>query len=95
MVTLLGAKFAAASAARERHLGFIWPILAVTALALSGCMPATTAPLASADPADPAARVAHVGYRSTVAPYSSLRPAMPAPWRERNDSVAPPAKSDQ
>jgi len=57
-------------------------------------MPAT-APLASADPADPAARVARVGYRPTIAPYTSLRPATPAPWRERNDGVAPQPKQDQ
>ncbi|WFU39651.1 hypothetical protein QA640_35705 [Bradyrhizobium sp. CB82] len=94
MLTLLGAKFAAASAARGRF-GFIWPIVATSALALSGCMPATTAPLASADPADPAAKVAPARYRSTIAPYSSLRPATPAPWRERNDGATPPAKSNQ
>ncbi|MGY8665067.1 hypothetical protein Q3C01_22270 [Bradyrhizobium sp. UFLA05-109] len=95
MLTLFGAKLAVASAARGWHFGFIRPILAATALALSGCMPATTAPLASADPADPAAKVARVGYRSTIAPYTSLRPTMPAPWRERNDSVAPQPKADQ
>lgn len=60
-------------------------------LALSGCMPATT----SIATADPAAKVARVGYRSTVAPYTSLRPAAPAPWRERNDAVAPQPKQDQ
>ncbi|GLR88395.1 hypothetical protein [Bradyrhizobium iriomotense] len=95
MLTLLGAKSAAASAAHGRHFRFIWPILAASVLALSGCMPATTTPLASADPADPAAKVAPARYRSTIAPYNSLRPAAPAPWRERNDSVAPRPKSDQ
>ncbi|MCP3476194.1 hypothetical protein NLM33_38925 [Bradyrhizobium sp. CCGUVB1N3] len=95
MLTLFGARLAAATAALGRRFGFIWPILAITAPALSGCMPATTAPLAKADPADPAAKVARVGYRSTIAPYSSLRPAPPAPWRERNDSVSPPAKPDR
>jgi len=69
-------------------------LLGVFGLALSGCMPAAV-PLASADPADPAARVAPVGYRSTIAPYTSLRPATPAPWQERNDSAAPPPKQDQ
>jgi hypothetical protein len=90
MLTLLGATFAAASSARGRHLRFNWPLLA--ALALSGCMPATP-PLPGADPADPAARVARVGYRSTIAPYDSLRPAEPGPWRERNDSAAPQPKT--
>ena len=94
MLALSGAKFAAASAARGRHNRFNWALLAVAALALSGCMPATTH-IASADPADPAARTARVGYRSTIAPYSSLRPATPAPWRDRNDAVTPQPKQDQ
>lgn len=94
MFTLLGARSAAASAARGGHTLFNWPLLALTALALSGCMPATTS-VATADPADPAAKVAHVGYRSTVAPYTSLRPATPAPWRERNDAVTPQPKQDR
>jgi hypothetical protein len=94
MLTHSGAKSAAASAARGRHLRFNWPLLALAALALSGCMPATNR-VASADPADPAAKVAPVGYRSTVAPYTSLRPATPAPWRDRNDAVAPRPKQDR
>ncbi|WP_063692457.1 hypothetical protein [Bradyrhizobium stylosanthis] len=94
MLALSGAKFAAASAARGRHTLFNWPLLAVIALALSGCMPATTQ-VAGADPADPAAKTARVGYRSTIAPYSSLRPATPAPWRDRNDAVTPQPKQDR
>lgn len=64
------------------------------ALTLGGCLP-TTVPLASADPADPSARVAGVGYRSTIAPYRSLRPSAPSAWREQNDRVAPAPKSDR
>ena len=94
MLTLSGAKFAAASVARGRHFSLKWPLLAATALMLSGCMPATV-PVAGADPADPAAKVARVGYRSTIAPYTSLRPAAPAPWRDRNDAVAPQPKKDR
>jgi hypothetical protein len=94
MLTLSGAKSAAASAARGRHFRFHWPVLAVIALALSGCMPATTQ-VAGADPADPAAKVAPVGYRSTIAPYTGLRPATPAPWRDRNDAVTPQPKQDR
>lgn len=94
MLTLFGARFAAISSARGRNVRFNWPLLAVIALALSGCMPAV-APLTNADPADPAARVARVGYRSTIAPYTSLRPAAPAPWRERDGGVAPQPKQDQ
>jgi hypothetical protein len=55
---------------------------------LVACTPATV-PLAGADPADPSAKVARVDYKSTIAPYSSMRPSTPVPWRERNDSVAP------
>ena len=62
--------------------------LTAVALTLAACMPATV-PLAGADPADPGAKVAGVGYRSTVAPYTSLRPTAPSSWREQNDRVAP------
>jgi hypothetical protein len=68
--------------------------LTAAALTLTGCIPAT-APLASADPADPGAKVAGVGYRSTIAPYTSLRPTAPSSWREQNDRVAPAPKSGQ
>jgi len=68
--------------------------MAATVLTLGGCMQ-TAVPLAGADPADPNARVAGVGYRSTVAPYSSLRPTAPSSWREQNDRVAPAPKSGQ
>ena len=94
MLTLSGAKSAVASAARAGHSLFNWSLLAVIALVLSGCMPATTQ-VATADPADPAAKVAPVGYRSTAAPYTSLRPATPAPWRDRNDAVAPQPKQER
>jgi hypothetical protein len=94
MLTLSGAKSVAASAARGRRFPFNWPLLAMFALALSGCMPATTQ-VAGADPADPAAKVAPVFYRSTIAPYTGLRPATPAPWRDRNDAVTPQPKQDR
>jgi hypothetical protein len=51
--------------------------------------------MAGADPADPSAKVARTFYRSTIAPYDGLRPATPAPWRERNDGVAPQPKQDR
>jgi hypothetical protein len=94
MLTLSGAKTAAVSAVRGRHFPFNGPLLAMIALALSGCMPATTQ-VAGADPADPAAKVAPAAYRSTIAPYTSLRPATPAPWRDRNDAVTPRPKQDR
>ncbi|WP_025032021.1 hypothetical protein [Bradyrhizobium sp. DOA9] len=91
MLALSGAK-SAASAVGE-HSRVIW-LLAFAASALSGCMPATTH-MASADPADPAAKVATIGYRSTIAPYTSLRPATPAPWRGRNEAVTPQPKQER
>jgi hypothetical protein len=68
--------------------------MAVMATMLGGCMP-TTVPLAGVDPADPGAKVAGVGYRSTIAPYTSLRPTAPSSWREQNERAAPAPKSDQ
>jgi hypothetical protein len=68
--------------------------MAITVLTLGGCIPAAV-PLVGADPADPGAKVARVGYRSTIAPYTSLRPTAPSSWREQNDRVAPAPKSDQ
>jgi hypothetical protein len=95
MLAQLGARLAAVSSVVERlYVIRFWTSagVAVAALMLGGCMP-TTVPLAGADPADPNARVAPVDYRSTVAPYSSLRPTAPASWRQQNDRVAPAPKS--
>ena len=86
-----GTRFAAVDPAGERHSIFSLAIRgAVIALAIvaGGCTPVTTR-VAGADPADPGARAGRVGYRSTIAPYTALRPSTPAPWRERNDSVTP------
>src|SRR3954451_9040760 len=97
MFALFRAMPAAVGSAREPHLTFILcRLVAIAAAAgwLAACAPATL-PIAAANPADPAAKVARVGYRSTMAPYTSLRPSTPAPWRERNGSVAPQPKSDQ
>jgi hypothetical protein len=96
MSALLGAKLAAADAVRSWYCIFSVRALAALAAAsvLSACIPATV-PIVGKDPADPAAKVAGVGYRSTIAPYTSVRPSAPAPWRERNDSVAPQPKSNQ
>ena len=97
MFAQLGAILAAVRSAVKTIFGIRFRTLAgiaITALMLGGCLP-TAVPLAGADPADPGARVAGVGYRSTVAPYTRLRPAAPSPWREQNDRVAPAPKSDQ
>ena len=97
MFAQLGAGFAAAHSVGEKRSDIrsrTLAGLAAAALTLAGCMPATV-PLVGADPADPGAKVAGVGYRSTVAPYSSLRPVFPSAWRDQNDRVAPPPKSGQ
>ena len=97
MLAQLGARLAAVGSVVERLYVIRFKTsagLAVAALMLGGCM-RTTVPLSGADPADPNARVAPVGYRSTVAPYSSLRPTAPASWRQQNERVAPAPKSGQ
>ena len=97
MLTQLGAISAAVQTSVESTFTIRFRILAsvaAMAVTLGGCLPATV-PLAGADPADPGARVAAVGYRSTIAPYTGLRPTAPSSWREQNDRVAPAPKSDQ
>jgi hypothetical protein len=98
MFALFRAMPAAVGSARETHVTLNLRTLAAIAAAaglLASCAPATVPIAAAADPADPAAKVAAVGYRSTTAPYTSLRPSMPAPWRERNGSVAPQPTPNQ
>ncbi|MBN9603773.1 MAG: hypothetical protein J0G33_12680 [Afipia felis] len=98
MFSQFGANFVAVrSAARKfyfhrKRLNFAG---AVVLLAVSSSVSGCAVPVAvdGQDPANPQAKVAAVGYRSTVAPYTSLRPAMPLPWRQQNDSVAPSSKS--
>jgi len=97
MLAQFGAILAAVYSAVEPIFNIRFRTLAgvvVATLMLGGCLP-TAAPLAAADPADPGARVAGVGYRSTIAPYTSLRPTAPSSWREQNDRVAPTPKPDQ
>jgi hypothetical protein len=95
MFAQVGAKLAAVRSVAERVIDTRNAALAAMiagTLALGGCLP-TMAPLAGADPADPSARVAAIGYRSTVAPYTTLRPVAPSSWREQNDRAAPAPKS--
>ncbi|WP_081422053.1 hypothetical protein [Tardiphaga robiniae] len=97
MFAQFGAKLAAVRSVAARLFDRRQSVLVAASagvLTLGGCLP-TTVPLAGADPADPSARVAGVGYRSTVAPYTSLRPVAPSSWREQNDRVAPAPKSGQ
>jgi len=69
----------------------LWLAGGVLVLLAQGCaMP--TGPQAGADPSDAATRTAPAAYRSVIRGYESRRPVEPAPWRERNDSVAPEPK---
>ena len=98
MLAQFGANFAAVHSVVGQFNRCRFRILlagvAVAAVTLGGCMPKTV-PLVGDDPADPGAKVAGVGYRSTIAPYTSLRPTAPAPWRQQNERVAPAPKSGQ
>ncbi|NEV01262.1 hypothetical protein [Bradyrhizobium uaiense] len=62
---------------------------------LAGCISDARPVAVAGNPANPSARTAGVGYRSTIAPYESLRPSTPLPWRERNDGVTPPTEPDR
>ena len=95
MSSPLKAKRAAACPARGRlPLPFFVLTLVAAAIGTAGCQPTAIA-LGGADPADATAKGAPVQYRATTAPYSSLRPAAPTSWRERNDAVAPRSESDR
>jgi len=97
MLAQLGARLAAVHSVVEKLSGIRLRIIAgmtLAALTLSGCMPATV-PLVGADPSDPGAKVAGVGYRSTVAPYISLRPAVPSSSPDPTDRSAPAPKPGQ
>jgi hypothetical protein len=69
-------------------------ILAAVALLTHGCAPIPPRPFDGAEASDPDIRVPPAGYRSVLGNYSSQRPVEPAPWRERNDRVAPAQKKD-
>jgi hypothetical protein len=68
--------------------------MALSAMTLSGCA-APMAPPIGADPAAPGAKVAGVGYRSGIAPYTSMRPTTPSGWREQNQRVTPPSAIEE
>lgn len=97
----MSAQIGATSAAVRSVVGRLFEIrfgafagLAFAAMTLGGCV-LPTAPLVGADPADPGVKVARVGYRSSIAPYSSLRPTAPSSWKEQNQRVTPTPKSGQ
>jgi hypothetical protein len=90
------------SAVCERQRSALrWRVRALAALALSllalgllavACAPAPQPLAAGPDPSDPSAHAGAVGYRSTIAPYTSQRPVEPAPWREQNERLTPAPK---
>ena len=97
MLAQFGARLAAVRSVVEKLSGIRSQTLAgltAAALALAGCMPATV-PLVGADPSNPAAKVAAVGYRPTVAPYTRFRPTTPETGRKHNEPAAPSPKSGQ
>jgi hypothetical protein len=70
------------------------PAIAVVAMAAlsvfaAACAVVPPVPYAGPDPADAAAPVPAVGYRSTIGAYQSQRPVEPASWREQNERIAP------
>lgn len=96
MFAQFGAKRAAVRAVARgfhRKRTCILAGLALAAAGLGGCLQ-TAPPLVGADPADPSAKVAGAGYRSTTAPYTRMRPAEPASWGGRSGD-APPPKTDK
>lgn len=98
MFSHFGAKSDAVAVRRRRRaLPIVLPRLAVAiaVASLAGCMADSRPVVGAADPADPSAGRGGVFYRSTIAPYTSMRPTMPAPWRERNEGVTPPTKPEQ
>lgn len=96
MLTQCGANFVAVHSVvrqfKRRRFGILLGGVAFAAVTLGGCVRASV-PLIGPDPADPSVKVARVGYRSTIAPYTSLRPTAPAPWRQQNERVTPAPKS--
>ena len=69
-------------------------VLAAVALMTQGCAASPPRPFQEANASDPDARVPPTAYRPVLGTYSSQRPVEPAPWRERNDRVAPAPKKE-
>jgi hypothetical protein len=65
-------------------------VLAVALASLAAaCSALPPHPQAGSDPSDPNVRVATVGYRSTIGPYTSQRPVEPKTWQQQNERAAP------
>lgn len=63
---------------------------------VQGCA-AAALPSVSAEPApsNPSVPTPRVSYRSTIGPYTSMRPVEPAPWQKQIEQVAPSPKPDE
>ena len=94
MFVQIGTRVAAvgrrSAASFNRPIGSLILLLALAMLA-QGCREKPS-PFAGPDPSNPQAPVSRSSYRSTLGPYTSQRPVEPAPWRERNEGVAPAPK---
>ena len=87
-----------AYAAASKRQSALWHFrlaagLAAIVLLMQGCAPIPPRPFQGTDAADPEVRVRATAYRPVLGTYTSQRPVEPAPWRERNERVAPAPKS--
>ena len=78
---------------RNKRAGAFTAILAATTM-VAGCAEAPKQ-FAGLSPADPSVRVATTTYQPVIAPYKSMRPAEPEPWRQQNEKVAPPSRPEK
>lgn len=89
----------AASACRrvaEFRPRFGLSVVPLLAALVQGCA-TPLPPSVSAGPApfNPQAPTPRVSYRSTIGPYTGMRPVEPAPWQRQNQQVAPSPKSEE
>ena len=84
------------SAVCKAHFSARLAGIGLITLLLAGCAASAQNRLsAGPDPSDPRSPSRPVGYRSSTAGYVSQRPVNPAPWRQQNERVTPPVRSDQ
>lgn len=62
---------------------------------VQGCAAALPSVSAEPAPSNPSAPTPRVSYRSTIGPYTSMRPVEPAPWQKQNEQVAPSPKPSE
>ena len=76
------------------HRGRISTLAAVPLFAalVQGCTAPLPYALAGPDPSNPSVATSAVGYRSTIGPFTSMRPVEPSAWQQQNEQVAPALK---